>query len=82
MGKLIIILIALLFVLSCSDNTVEIGFKAGLTDILSEEGVSTRNGVILAVEEINDNGDINGKLIEGVIKDDASNFIKCKRSTR
>ncbi len=78
MGKLIIILIALLFVLSWSDNTVEIGF----TSILAEEGVSTRPGVILSVEEINANGDINVTLIEGIIKDDASNYRKCKRSTR
>ncbi len=74
MKKLIIILITLLFLLSCSDNTLKIGFTAGLTGILAEEGVSTRNGFILAVEEINDNGGINGKLIEGVIKDDASNL--------
>jgi ABC-type branched-subunit amino acid transport system substrate-binding protein len=57
---------------------VEIGF----TSILAEEGVSTRPGVILSVEEINANGDINVTLIEGIIKDDASNYRKCKRSTR
>jgi branched-chain amino acid transport system substrate-binding protein len=60
-----------LFVSGCGDRQpVKIGFVAGLTGRQSDIGVAGRNGVILAVEEINKNGGIAGRPVELVVKDD------------
>lgn len=49
---------------------VTIGFVASLTGSTSELGVNGRNGLMMAVEEINDAGGINGRKVEVVVKDD------------
>jgi len=52
------------------ENPIKVGFVGGLTGRLSDLGTAGRNGVILAVEEINSIGGINGRPIELIIKDD------------
>lgn len=55
---------------SCSsEEPIKIGVVAGLSGRRSQFGVSSRNGVILAVENINKTGGINGRLVELIIKD-------------
>ena len=73
MKKMLIIIISL-FLISCSNSTIKIGFTAGLTGPLADEAIATRNGFILAVEELNENGGIIGKEIDIYIKDDASDI--------
>jgi len=51
-------------------DSIEIGFTGSLSGVNSDLGVSSRNGAKLAVDEINESGGINGRLIELVIKDD------------
>lgn len=64
-------LAALLFLVGCSgDGPVRIGFVAGLTGRVADLGISGRDGVILAVEERNREGGINGRLVELVVEDD------------
>lgn len=48
----------------------KIGFSATLTGGQAELGVQERNGVLLAIDEINAAGGINGHPIELVIRDD------------
>ncbi len=48
----------------------KIGFVGGLTGRYSDLGVSGRNGAMLAVEEINENGGIRGRKILLIAKDD------------
>ncbi|MFZ5352286.1 MAG: ABC transporter substrate-binding protein [Bacillota bacterium] len=71
--KIIILLIfAFLFTgAGCQvDKTVKIGFSANLSGRNSILGVTARNGLEIAVEEINKAGGINGKKVELIIKDD------------
>jgi branched-chain amino acid transport system substrate-binding protein len=63
--------ITLLGLAGCiSDNRIKIAFVAELTGKESELGVHERNGVQLAVEEINQSGGINGRKIDLLIEDD------------
>ena len=55
------------------ESDYKIGFVASLSGKYSELGTSIRNGVILAVNEINQKGGINGKKIELIIKDNKHN---------
>jgi branched-chain amino acid transport system substrate-binding protein len=52
------------------ENPIKVGFVGGLTGRLSDLGTAGRNGVILAVEEINGKGGINGRPVELIVKDD------------
>ncbi|MBF0119917.1 MAG: ABC transporter substrate-binding protein [Desulfobacterales bacterium] len=51
-------------------KTIRIGFSGCLSGKLSELGIEGRNAVIMAVNEINKSGGINGHLIELIVKDD------------
>ena len=51
-------------------DPIKVGFVGGLTGRLSDLGTAGRNGVILAVEEINSSGGINGRSVELITKDD------------
>lgn len=51
-------------------NPYRIGFVGGLTGRNSDLGIQGRNGVMQAVEEINQQGGINGKLLQLITKDD------------
>lgn len=55
------------------EPTVKIGFMGPLTADLPEWGESAKNGALLAIEEINNEGGINGKKIELIIEDDQCN---------
>lgn len=52
------------------ENPIKVGFVGGLTGRLSDLGTAGRNSVILAVEEINSRGGVNGRPVELIIKDD------------
>ena len=59
----------------CTDEKppIKVGFVGGLTGRTSDLGISVRNGVILAVEEVNAAGGIDGRHIELITKDDQQN---------
>ncbi len=61
-----------LWLSACSENKkpIKVGFSGGLTGKLSDLGIAGRNGALLAVEEINASGGINGRPVEFIIKDD------------
>ena len=67
----ILIFFLVLLTSGCGNTQpVRIGFTAELTGKQSELGINLRNGVQMAVEEINDAGGINGRKIELIIEDD------------
>src|SRR3989344_1718440 len=71
---LAIIVIGLVIGFSGDDNDVEaaplkIGFIGPLTGEAAVYGVLDKNSAVLAVEEINSNGGVNGKLIEMIYED-------------
>ncbi len=71
---------SILFSIACVDkgakgttstgDTIKVGVYGDLTGATSSFGQSTKNGIELAVEEINKAGGVNGKQIELVIEDD------------
>ncbi|WP_419780319.1 ABC transporter substrate-binding protein [Maridesulfovibrio sp.] len=77
--RFIIVLILLLAITSCTDNSaVKIGFVGSITGRYSELGVTARNTLQLLTEEQNKAGGINGKRIELVIRDDKSSPAEAK----
>ena len=54
-----------------SQKPIQIGFIGGLSDRNSDNGQSGQNGVILAVEQFNRAGGVNGRMVELVSRDDA-----------
>lgn len=76
----IFLVISLIFLLSgCQEKTLDVGFSGSLTGNGSELGVAARNGFNLAIDEINENGGINGYKLVPVIKDDESNLETAKK---
>jgi branched-chain amino acid transport system substrate-binding protein len=71
MKKIALILVCLL-ILSCKpqENVIKIGLVAPLTGDVKTFGESTKNGFLLAIEELNSQGGINGKQIKTFIQDD------------
>lgn len=64
----------------CKDDTpLRIGFLGGLTGRVADLGTAGRNGVILAVEERNLSGGINGRRVELLVRDDEQNPETGKR---
>ena len=64
------------------ENPIKVGFVGCLTGRLSDLGTAGRNGVILAVEEINSRGGINGRPVELITKDDKQNPEEALRVDR
>ncbi len=72
MKKIICIIFVGMFIVSCSqqENVIKIGLVAPLTGDVKTFGESTKNGFLLAIEEVNSQGGINGKQIKTFIQDD------------
>lgn len=67
----------LLGLMACTPSEpIRIGLLAGLSDRGSDFGESVRNGLILAVEEQNAAGGINGRKIELIVRDDGQEKAK------
>ena len=73
----------LAFLASCSPPPpVQIGFIGGLSDRNSDNGQAGLNGVVLAVEQFNREGGLDGRLVELVVRDDAQNPATAKKSAQ
>lgn len=65
--------------LGCSQNEpIKIGFVGSLTKYSTELSIQGRNGAILAVEEINANGGLDGTPIELTIRDIGGSADSCE----
>lgn len=62
-------------------STIEIGFFGDLTGPTFNFGLSAKNGVLMAVDEINQAGGINGHKIDIVIEDDKGSPEEAARVT-
>lgn len=68
---LLLIAASLLGTLSCAPpEPVRVGFIGGLSGRVADLGIGGRNGAILAVEQRNRSGGINGRPIELIAEDD------------
>ncbi len=59
-----------------------VGFIGGLSDRNSDNGQSGQNGVILAVEQFNRAGGVDGRMVELISRDDAQDRETAARSAR
>jgi branched-chain amino acid transport system substrate-binding protein len=59
-------------VVACSDSPIVVGFSGPQKGKYSDLGVQGRNGVTLAIEEINAAGGVDGRELKLIIRDDAS----------
>lgn len=75
LGAMVLVLLgALPTLIACSPKPpVYIGFMGGLTDRASDTAEAGRNGLMLAVEQRNLAGGINGRRLEIVFQDDGQN---------
>mgnify|MGYP000202704989 CR=1 FL=1 len=54
-------------------DPLRVGFIGGLSDRNADNGQSGQNGVVLAVEQFNREGGVNGRMVELISRDDAQN---------
>lgn len=67
----VFLMIVMAMLIGCDrKKPFKIGFAGCLTGRLSDLGTAGRNGVILAIEQVNAAGGINGHLVELIVKDD------------
>ncbi|MCH4890890.1 amino acid ABC transporter substrate-binding protein [Acidaminobacter sp. JC074] len=72
MKKTIIIILLAVFLVACEKEPIKIGFIADISTKQSQLGVDARNSAELYIKNINENGGINGRMLELIIKDDGS----------
>ncbi|GJM09824.1 MAG: amino acid ABC transporter substrate-binding protein [Lysobacteraceae bacterium] len=67
----------------CADpEPVRIGFVGGLSGRVSDLGGPARNGMLLAVEQANAEGGIDGRPIEAIIRDDKQDVEVARKAVR
>ncbi len=78
---IIAILIPFVFLMQACENKepIKIGYIGGLTGRVADLGIAGRDGVILAVEEVNAAGGINGKAVKLIVKDDKQDEETARR---
>ena len=75
--------VVMLVLAACSEpEPVHIGFIAGISGRGADLGISGRNGALLAVEQRNLNGGINGHRVELLIRDDGGDPAHARRLLR
>ena len=79
--RLFFLLAAVLALAGCQPPPpIQIGFIGGLSDRNSDNGQSGLNGVILAVEQFNREGGVDGRMVELVSRDDAQDAATARRA--
>src|SRR3990167_6575494 len=69
--RVVCVIVLALCASDCSDPVpIRLGFVGGLSGSGSDIGGSARNGALLAIEETNAQGGIQGRPLEILIKDD------------
>lgn len=70
-GMLLVITACIAFPAGCDfNNPIKVGFSGQLTGPHADMGVSGRDGVLLAIEEINTTGGIAGRRVQLMVRDD------------
>ena len=76
-----LVLFAAVLLAACGEKPpLKIGFVGGLSDRNSDVGQAGQNGVVLAIEQVNRAGGIDGRLLELVSRDDAQTADVARRS--
>lgn len=72
----------ILLLAGCERTPVRIGFVGGISGRVADLGVGGRNGALLAIEERNARGGINGRAVELLIRDDQQHEETARKVTR
>ena len=75
----VIVIVGVLLISCTKQPPIKLGFSASLTGKLSVLGKDGRDGVILAVEELNQQGGIAGRKIELIVKDDQNSVQRARK---
>lgn len=80
----IVLLLVVPSIWGCEKQTepIKLGFIGGLTGRVADLGVAGRDGMLLAVEEQNRNGGINGRLVTVVARDDGQSGDRARTAFR
>lgn len=79
----LLLVVAALTPLGCGQNEpVRIGFIGGLSGRVADLGVAGRNGAILAVEQRNATGGVNGRAVELAVRDDHQDSAAAQAAMR
>jgi len=79
----LLITLCLSLILSCSDRSdIQIGFIGPITGRSADLGIAGRNGALLAIEQINAAGGVNGRQIQLIINDDEQSAEKGEKIVR
>jgi branched-chain amino acid transport system substrate-binding protein len=82
-GGLILGLVGMSILAGCDrQEPIKIGFIGGLTGKLADLGITGRNGVILAVEQINRAGGIDGRPVVLIVRDDRQDPRAARRAAK
>lgn len=69
-----LVLVALVVLAGCGEKEpLRLGFLGGTSGRVADLGISGRNGAQLAIELANQNGGINGRQVELIVRDDEQN---------
>lgn len=80
---LLLLLVMSTMIISCAkEELITIGLSSSLSGVNSEVGVSIRDGFLLKVEEVNESGGVNGRMIDVIIRDDKNDLQKVKEIDR
>ena len=75
------VLLTIAVLLGCSEKPpIKVGFIAGVTGRVADLGTSGRNGAMLAVEQVNQSGGIDGRKVELLIRDDEQKTETARQS--
>ena len=73
----------MIFFGGCRDRKpIVVGFVGGLSGRVADLGVAGRNGVMLAVEQVNETGGIGGHKVDLVVRDDRQDELTAKTVIR
>ncbi len=80
MGKMVALMVALMMVFSCAamaeEETIKVGGIAPLTGAVANYGLLVQSGVNTYIDEINENGGIDGKKVEIEWMDDTGDAVE------
>ncbi len=75
--------ILVIFLIGCgTPEPIKIGMVAGISGRRSQLGVSARNAIIMAVDQVNKDGGINGRHVELIVKDNKNDITECKKAVQ
>lgn len=81
--KFKILLLTVILFLSCRESKpIKVGYISNLSGRQAELGIRGRDGVLMAINEVNELGGINNRMIELVVKDHLGDKDYCYQLTR